>query len=60
MTTLAGGGGSDISGYNDGFGTNVGFNYPAKCTLVGDKLFVTDRNNNLIRSVATKTGTHFI
>ncbi len=64
VSTVAGGGGSTLSGYVDGVGAVARFNYPNGILYLstGD-LVVADHNNNIIRKITssgmyTPTHTH--
>lgn len=51
VTTLAG----SVYGFLDGFGTNARFDTPRGIAVNGDLLFLADSNNNVIRTISTKT-----
>lgn len=54
VTTFAGGGGSNLSGYTDGTGTAAKFNGPIGLIFDGSgNMYVTEVYNNLIRKVTS-------
>ena len=57
MSTLVGGGGSNLAGYVNGVGTASRFQSPAGVAsdTLGN-LFVADTGNNVIRKVVLSTG----
>ncbi len=58
MSTVAGGGGSTLTGYVDGVGSAARFNGPNDISsLFNGDLIVADTGNNLIRKMVS-TGTH--